>query len=128
MTKSIREKKYKKNLYKNNERFKLDYKVKSFIRKLCIAIKNGKNYKSIYFKTLGFSFDEFKNHFNNLLKEKTGFTWENYGEWHTDHIIPKSKFEYKSMSDRKFKECWNLNNLQPLSKEKNLRKYNKLGV
>ena len=53
-------------------------------------------------------------------------TWDNYGEWHIDHIIPISYFDYSSYDDETFKICWDLNNLQPLWAKDNLIKSNKL--
>lgn len=53
-------------------------------------------------------------------------TWENYGKtWHIDHIIPRSWFNYKSPKDLLFKECWKLENLQPLETKKKYLKGNK---
>jgi len=46
---------------------------------------------------------------------KVNMTWENYGEWEIDHIIPLSKGGEHDV-----------NNLQPLWKNENRRKYNKL--
>jgi hypothetical protein len=49
-------------------------------------------------------------------------SWENYGEWHIDHIIPIS-------SAKTNQEVYKLNhhtNFQPLWAEDNLRKSNKL--
>lgn len=41
-------------------------------------------------------------------------TWDNYGEWHIDHIIPKSSLEFSSYTDDNFKIIWGLANLRPL--------------
>ena len=49
-------------------------------------------------------------------------TWDNYGEWHVDHIIPKSFFQFNSIDDVEFKMCWRLENLQPLWGKDNIRK------
>ena len=49
-------------------------------------------------------------------------SWDNYGEWHIGHIIPKVFFKYKSTDDIEFKYCWSLDNLQPLWAKDNLRK------
>ena len=57
-----------------------------------------------------------------------GMGWDNYGQWHIDHITPKSKFNYNSADDPDFKKCWALSNLQPLWAEDNLRKNNKLAA
>jgi 5-methylcytosine-specific restriction endonuclease McrA len=48
--------------------------------------------------------------------------WDNYGEWHIDHIIPISHGKNQ-------KEIYKLNyytNLRPLWKIENLKKSNKL--
>ena len=52
--------------------------------------------------------------------------WENYGEWHIDHIYPQSKLPYDSMEHPNFLKCWALDNLQPLWAEENRKKSNKV--
>src|SRR5271165_4931052 len=57
-------------------------------------------------------------------------SWTNYGKynsktwddgnpitwtWQIDHIKPHSLFDYKSMEEEEFKECWALENLRPYS-------------
>ena len=59
-------------------------------------------------------------------KFENNMSWENYGKWHIDHIVPKSYFIYENYKDKKFKECWNLKNLQPLWAEENRLKSNSL--
>ena len=51
-----------------------------------------------------------------------GMTWDNYGEWHVDHKKPMTLFEFTSTDDEGFKECWALDNLQPLWGKDNLSK------
>lgn len=41
------------------------------------------------------------------------------GEIHIDHIRPICSFNYKSMDDPEFKQCWSLSNLQPLWAKEN---------
>lgn len=55
-----------------------------------------------------------------------GMTWENRDKWHIDHKIPVSAFNFSNTSDIDFKRCWALKNLQPLWKEDNLSKWNRL--
>lgn len=38
-----------------------------------------------------------------------GMTWDNYGEWHVDHIVPVNTFD-----DPQSAECWNWSNLRPM--------------
>jgi len=49
-------------------------------------------------------------------KENDRTTWT----WQLDHIIPQSTFKYTSMEDKKFQNCWALNNLRPYSANLNL--------
>lgn len=70
-----------------------------------------------------YSLDELKIHLEaNFLQ---GMTWDNYGDWHIDHIKPISSFNITSVDCEDFKQCWTLNNLQPLWKVDNLKKGNK---
>ena len=51
-----------------------------------------------------------------------GMSWENYGEWHLDHIRPQSSYDIRDFGDGEFMKCWELSNLQPLWKEDNILK------
>ena len=67
------------------------------------------------FKWVGCSPEELKVHLESLFLE--GMSWENYGEWHIDHIRPVCSFSAD--------ECEQINhysNLQPLWAEDNYAK------
>lgn len=81
-----------------------------------------KNQKST-FDVLDYTVDELKTHLESQFK--TGMTWDNYGKWEIDHKKPDSLFKYTSIYDDEFKQCWALNNLQPLWKAENASKGNK---
>jgi hypothetical protein len=51
-------------------------------------------------------------------------SYDNYGEWEVDHIIPISNFDFNKDSD--IKNCCYYTNLQPLWLPDNRKKYNKL--
>jgi len=51
----------------------------------------GKNKESDTIKLLGYSALQLKEHIEYLFLE--GMNWENYGEWHIDHIKMVSSFE-----------------------------------
>lgn len=82
-----------------------------------------KNSSSIL-ECLGYSIEQLKQHLES--KFQPGMTWDNYGKWHIDHIIPDSHFNYDKIDDEQFKLAWALENLQPLWAAENYRKYNKL--
>ena len=73
---------------------------------------------------VGYTLQELKNHLESQFTD--GMTWDNYGDWHIDHILPQSFFEFDSMADIEFKMCWRLENLQPLWAFDNISKSNKL--
>jgi len=57
-------------------------------------------------------------------KFEIGMTWENYGEWHVDHIIPCAGFDLRNPEAQK--ECFHYSNLQPLWAEENLSKNDRM--
>lgn len=84
-------------------------------------------------KFLPYSFKKLKEHLES--KFEFWMNWNNYGKydskgwddnnsdtwtWQIDHIIPHSKFNYKSMEDEDFKKCWDLSNLRPYSAKQNV--------
>jgi hypothetical protein len=55
---------------------------------------------------------------------KNGMTWQNYGQWHIDHIIPCAKFDLTDSEQQR--KCFHFSNLQPLWAIENIVKSNKL--
>ena len=70
------------------------------------------------FEMLAFTLDELVMHIESLFLP--GMTWDNYGQWHIDHVIPDSSFDYSD--EEQFAKCWTLENLQPLWARDNLVK------
>lgn len=77
-----------------------------------------------YFDILPYSQGELIQHLENQFTDD--LTWDNYGEWHVDHITPISSFNIREMGDEEFIKCWSLENLQPLWGEENIRKSNSI--
>ena len=67
---------------------------------------------------LGCTIEEFKLYIENQFQP--GMTWENYGEWHIDHLLPLSSFDLTKKSE--LLEACHYLNLQPLWKIDNLQK------
>lgn len=108
---------------KDDVRFRLKGNISPIINKRLknrLTSKKGKS--TFYF--LPYTVNELKQHLESKFKKD--MQWDNYGEWHIDHIIPDSSFNYKSVDDKEFQDCWALSNLQPLWAEDNLIKSNKI--
>lgn len=107
-----------------NEKYKTDinYKIESSLRnRVRSAVTKG--YKSSHsIDLLGCSLDELKVHLEQQFEP--GMTWENYGEWHIDHIIPCARFDLRNPIHQKI--CFNYRNLQPLWAKDNSFKHDNL--
>lgn len=69
---------------------------------------------------LGYSRQELMNHLERQFLP--GMSWENYGEWHVDHIQPLSSFRFTGRDCPEFKAAWGLSNLRPLWARDNILK------
>ncbi len=88
------------------------------------ALKNGR--VSGWNHCLDYTVEELKLHLESKFTKD--MTWDNYGfyGWHIDHKIPVSYFNFSSIRDVEFKQCWALDNLQPMWAKENLSKHAKL--
>jgi hypothetical protein len=82
--------------------------------------KNGKHWEYL----VGYTCQDLIEHLEKLFKP--GMSWDNYGKWHIDHIIPISFFKFETIGDVEFKMCWRLENLQPLWAKENILKSDKI--
>lgn len=107
------------------EKVTIKEKLNKLIRqRVLYSLKHGVNRKN-RLAILGYDTRKLKKHLEK--KFKPGMTWDNHGkDWHIDHIIPVSAFNFSSEYDLDFKRCWTLSNLQPLWATENHKKKNKL--
>jgi len=82
--------------------------------------KNGRTWVDL----LEYTPEQLRSHIEKRFKP--GMSWDNYGKWHLDHIIPVSAFNFQTPNDIDFKRCWALKNLRPLWARENISKGNKL--
>lgn len=81
------------------------------------------NKRESTFALLGYSRSELVAHIEKQFTR--GMTWENFGEWHLDHITPLSSFVVSDENDPLLKAAWCLSNLRPLWAQENMEKSNK---
>lgn len=86
--------------------------------------KNGKS----TFDVLPYSIEELFDRLKETLPD--GISWEFYLEntdnFHIDHIIPQSIYNFESVEDEEFLKCWNLRNLRVIPKDENISKNGRL--
>lgn len=104
------------NKFLKNPRNKLNHAMRGAVNHSLRSNKNGHHWEEL----VEYNIVDLMKHFKSLFQE--GMTLENHGNWHIDHIIPVSSFNFKSYKDKEFKQCWALENLQPLWATDNLRK------
>lgn len=83
------------------------------------STKGGRSWETI----LGYTADDLRQHLERQFAK--GMSWDNYGEWHVDHIVPVASFTFSSADDAEFKACWSLTNLRPLWAADNMSKKHK---
>jgi hypothetical protein len=69
---------------------------------------------------IGYSFADLRIHLERQFAP--GMSWDNYGDWHVDHIVPLSTFHITSPDDPAMKQAWAMTNLRPLWATENLKK------
>lgn len=106
--------KYSKEKLKNDTLFKLKRNVRIRINKFI------KNKKESSLQIIDCSYSFLKEYLENQFKDN--MSWDNYGEWHIDHIIPLSSAKTE---EEVYKLC-HYTNLQPLWAEENLKKGSKV--
>tara|TARA_R110000744_G_scaffold13244_1_gene38719 strand:- start:285 stop:938 length:654 start_codon:yes stop_codon:yes gene_type:complete len=108
--------KYYRDRYRENECVKMKFFMHKCIRRLITSKKEGKHVKTE--DRLGYTANALKSHIERQFKK--GMSWENYGEWHVDHIVPVSKFIKESNYNAN--QINALSNLRPLWAKENLKK------
>ena len=95
----------------------------NFLSSIYQSIKGNRNGRRWEF-LVDYTLTDLQGHLEKQFKE--GMTWDNYGEWQIDHIIPVSAFNFTKPEHIDFKRCWALKNLQPMWAKENQKKYNKI--
>jgi hypothetical protein len=116
-------KRFKRNKQQLLERYRKNKINFNFSRRMRQSL-NGLKQSASWKELVGYNVVELKEHLEKQFKD--GMNWDNYGEWHIDHIKPLDSFDINDINSDEFKTCWSLDNLQPLWAKDNIRKSNKL--
>ena len=93
-------------------------KLASYLRnRLYYALQRKKRIASPI-RNLGCSLSKFKLYIENQFEK--GMSWDNYGDWHLDHVLPLSYFNLTNKQE--FLTACNWLNYQPLWAKDNLSK------
>lgn len=118
---------------KRRERFRLaqkrrrksdSYRIEDSLRRRLNKALHGKAKYESALKVLGCSVEDFKIYLES--KFDVGMSWENYGQWHIDHIMPCAIFDLSKPEHQK--RCFHFSNMQPMWAEDNLRKRDKISI
>lgn len=110
---------YQKNKLKKDKNYLLRHRLGT---RIYLALK-GINKSKTTMKLIGCSIEKFKKHLASKFTK--GMSWNNYGKWHIDHIIPCASFDLSKASEQC--KCFHYTNLQPLWARENLKKGKKKG-
>lgn len=109
---------YRRERYKTDIKFKLSHNLR---RRFARALAgNAKTASAI--KLIGCTVEELHTFLEAEFGE--GMTWENYGDWHIDHIRPCASFNLEDPEEQK--KCFHWTNLQPLWAADNWAKSDRL--
>lgn len=105
---------YKRNRLAND----LNYRISENLRgRLYKAVKEQFKAKSIS-NLIGCNINFYKDYLESKFLEE--MSWDNYGQWHIDHIIPIKSFNMQDIKEQK--QCFHYTNTQPLWAIDNFKK------
>ncbi len=113
---------YERNRKANDPIYKLISNFRTAIYQ--VLKENNVEKNGHYFEVLKYSPEELILRLEKQFVD--GMSWDNYGKWHVDHILPITSFNINEIGDEEFIKCWSLSNLQPLWGDENVRKSNKI--
>lgn len=96
--------------------FRLRGSLRARVRLAISTVCGEKAVKTI--ELIGCSVPELRAHLEQQFT--SGMTWDNYGDWHIDHIKPCAAFDLTNEDEQR--DCFHYSNLQPLWASDNMSK------
>ena len=109
---------------KKRKAIDVQYRLSCSLRqRLCAAMRAQidnpqRDVKGKTLELLGCSLKELMSHLEARFTK--GMSWDNYGEWHIDHILPCNSFDLTEQEEQEL--CFHYTNMQPLWASDNIRK------
>jgi hypothetical protein len=95
--------------------------IKTTRSRVASLLRGRKGFNSV--RLVGCTAGQLKEHLESQFE--LGMSWENFGTyWHADHIIPLAWFDLDDKNQQRW--AFHYSNLQPLTKQDNLRKNAKI--
>jgi len=114
--------KFKTEYIRGKRKTDINFRIKDILRhRIYLALKGICKSKSTI-KLLGCSIEQLKHHLELQFHESMSF--DNYGDWHIDHIKPCASFDLSKPGQQR--KCFHYTNLQPLWAKDNLTKSDKI--
>ena len=110
----------KKNRYQANPQFRARERVRSLFRHGIVLEFFAPKVEEI----VGCDYNTFRAYITSKFTPE--MSWENYGQWHLDHIIPRSAFDF--LDPEQVKQAMHYTNCQPLMAVDNIKKSNKISA
>ena len=95
-----------------------NYRISCVLRARIHSALKGRAKWARTMELLGCSIESLKKYLGS--KFRGGMSWDNYGEWHIDHIRPCVAFDLSKLEEQR--KCFHYTNLQPLWAQENLMK------
>ena len=103
---------------KERKKVDINFKVVKLLRsRMSNVLKKNIKSKST-FELTGCNLEQLKKYLESKFED--GMSWDNYGVWHLDHIIPCARFDLSDPEQQKI--CFHYTNLQPMWGDQNLKK------
>lgn len=110
-----------RNYLRNRSKTDLSFRLKNNLRTRIQSALKGHNKSLSTMLLLGCEVDYLMYHLQEQFTE--GMSWDNYGDWHVDHIKPCALFDMSEPEEQR--KCFSYLNLQPLWAEDNFKKSDK---
>lgn len=117
----------KARLWARNKRASsLQHRISRNVSKAVWSFLKGKKHGLHWFDLIGYGPEELMAHIESQFTD--GMSWENYGKWVIDHIIPQDWFQNAPLPEKPYwvRFAWSLCNLRPLWYGENASKCNRM--